>query len=80
MIETFLGGVLFLTETLLSNSVFCFGGSTIDSESVGTNERQKTFATIMYLLPNLFLFTELKHIVYELINDLFYLSLILIRV
>lgn len=54
VIETYLEGVLFVTEKLLISSVFCSGGSTIGSEPVGTNARQNTFPTLMYLLASIF--------------------------
>lgn len=74
MIQTFFEGEFCVTEKLLSSPVSCSGGSTVDNDSVGTNGRQNTFPTFMYLVPNIFLFTELKHNIYARINGLFYLS------
>lgn len=66
MLETFLEGVLFVTDKLLCPFL---------EEAVGTKARQNSFPPFMYLLRNIFLSTELKHIIYECINGLFYPSL-----
>lgn len=74
MIQTFLEGEFFVIEKLLSNLVSYSGGNTVDNDSIGTDRRQNTFPIFMYLVPKIFLFTELKHNIHACINRLFYLS------